>query len=93
MFNGLKLVYVGDGRNNMANSLMIGSTKLGIHFTILAPKELWPEQSLIQQCEEYAKNSGSKIEISDNLMLLMKRMQYIRMSGVPWVRKTWQRNV
>ncbi|MBB2181629.1 ornithine carbamoyltransferase [Lachnospiraceae bacterium MD1] len=65
--NGLKLVYVGDGRNNMANSLMIGSTKLGIHFTILAPKELWPEQSLIQQCEEYAKNSGSKIEISDNL--------------------------
>lgn len=65
--NGLKLVYVGDGRNNMANSLMIGSTKLGIHFTILAPKELWPEQSLIQQCEEYARNSGSKIEISDNL--------------------------
>jgi ornithine carbamoyltransferase len=64
---GLKLVYVGDGRNNMANSLMIGSAKMGIHFTILAPKSLWPEQDLIKLCEEYAKTSGSKIEISDAL--------------------------
>ena len=64
---GLKLVYVGDGRNNMANSLMIGSSKMGIHFTILAPKSLWPEQSLVDLCEEYAKASGSKIEISDQL--------------------------
>jgi ornithine carbamoyltransferase len=61
-----KLVYVGDGRNNMANSLMIGATKLGIHFTILAPKALWPEQSLVKTCEEYAAISGSKIEISDS---------------------------
>ena len=39
---GLKLVYMGDGRNNMANSLMIGSAKVGIDFVIIAPKELWP---------------------------------------------------
>ncbi|MDF2537884.1 MAG: ornithine carbamoyltransferase [Herbinix sp.] len=64
---GLKLVYVGDGRNNMANSLMIGSTKMGIHFTILAPKSLWPGQELIKTCEDYAKESGSIIEISDCL--------------------------
>jgi len=64
---GLKLVYVGDGRNNMANSLMIGSTKMGIHITILAPKSLWPEQTLIKLCEEYGAVSGSKIEISDSL--------------------------
>ncbi len=64
---GLKLVYVGDGRNNMANSLMIGSTKMGIHFTILAPKVLWPEQSLVNLCGEYAKESGSVITISDNI--------------------------
>lgn len=63
---GLKLVYVGDGRNNMANSLMIGSTKLGIHFTILAPKSLWPEQQLVSVCEEYAKASGSIITITDD---------------------------
>ena len=64
---GLKLVYVGDGRNNMANSLMIGSSKVGIHFTILAPKALWPEQDLINLCQEYASKSGSQIEISDSL--------------------------
>lgn len=64
---GLKLVFVGDGRNNMANSLMIGATKLGIHFTILAPKSLWPEEELIDLCKEYAKESGSIIEISENL--------------------------
>ncbi len=64
---GLKLVYVGDGRNNMANSLMIGASKMGIHFTILAPKSLWPEQSLIKLCEEYASASGCLIEISDSL--------------------------
>jgi len=64
---GLKLVYVGDGRNNMANSLMIGSSKLGINFTILAPKSLWPEQELINTCEKYASESGSVINIYDSL--------------------------
>lgn len=64
---GLKLVFVGDGRNNMANSLMIGSSKMGIDFTILAPKSLWPEIELVDTCKEYAKNSGSKIEISESL--------------------------
>ena len=64
---GLKLVFVGDGRNNMANSLMIGSAKVGVHFTILAPKSLWPQQDLVDLCREYAKESGSVIEISDDL--------------------------
>ncbi len=64
---GLKLVYVGDGRNNMANSLMIGSSKMGIDFTILSPKALWPQGALITMCKEYAKASGSKIVISDSL--------------------------
>ncbi len=64
---GLKLVYVGDGRNNMANSLMIGSSKMGIDFTILAPTSLWPDKALINQCDEYAKASGSTIKISASL--------------------------
>ncbi len=64
---GLKLVYVGDGRNNMANSLMIGSSKLGIDFTILAPKQLWPDEVLVAECEKYARIFGSKIMISDQL--------------------------
>lgn len=64
---GLQLVYVGDGRNNMANSLMIGSAKMGVHFTILAPSSLWPDQNLVALCKEYAKESGSNIAISDEL--------------------------
>lgn len=64
---GLKLVFVGDGRNNMANSLMIGSAKVGVHITILAPKSLWPQQELVELCREYAKESGSIVEISDDL--------------------------
>lgn len=64
---GLKLVFVGDGRNNMANSLMIGSAKLGLHFTILAPKTLWPEQELITTCQSYANESEGTITITDDL--------------------------
>ncbi len=64
---GLNFVYVGDGRNNMANSLMIGSAKMGLNFTILAPKSLWPEDSLVNLCKEYAKDSGAAIIISDEL--------------------------
>lgn len=64
---GLNLVFVGDGRNNMSNSLMIGSAKMGINFTILAPKELWPEQDLVEICNGYAKEAGSTIVISDDV--------------------------
>lgn len=64
---GKKLVFVGDGRNNMANSLMIGCAKVGVHITILAPKSLWPKESLVETCQAYAKVSGSVITISEDL--------------------------
>lgn len=64
---GLKLVFVGDGRNNMANSLMIGSAKLGLNFTILAPEPLWPDNHLVELCKGYAKESGSEIVITKDL--------------------------
>lgn len=64
---GLHLVFAGDGRNNMANSLMIGAAKVGINFTILAPKELWAEDELVTLCKEYAKEQGSKIAVTDKI--------------------------
>lgn len=64
---GLKLVFVGDGRNNMANSLMIGSAKMGLDFVILAPESLSPAENLVQLCSGYAKESGGKITITDNV--------------------------
>ncbi|WP_343208724.1 ornithine carbamoyltransferase [Anaerolentibacter hominis] len=61
---GLHLAFVGDGRNNMANSLMIGSAKMGLKFTIVAPESLWPEQELVDTCKAYAAESGGVIEIT-----------------------------
>ena len=63
---GLNFVYLGDGRNNMANSLMIGSAKVGVNFTICAPKELWPTDELVELCKGYAAESGSSITITDS---------------------------
>lgn len=62
--NKIKLVFVGDARNNMGNSLMIGAAKLGMHFVALAPKELWPEEALVNEMRELAKTTGAKIELS-----------------------------
>ncbi len=64
---GLKFVYMGDGRNNMANSLMIGCSKMGLDFVIIAPKVLWPSEELVKTCSVYAKESGSTIEVTENL--------------------------
>ena len=64
---GLNFVYVGDGRNNMANSLMIGMTKLGVNMTVLAPKSLFPSEDLINLCESYAKESDTKLLITDDI--------------------------
>ena len=64
---GLNIVYVGDGRNNMANSLMIGMTKLGVNMTVLAPKSLHPNKDLVKICEGYANSSGAKLIISENV--------------------------
>ncbi|RGY99648.1 ornithine carbamoyltransferase [Clostridium sp. AM58-1XD] len=64
---GLNFVYAGDGRNNMANSLMIGCSKVGVNFTILAPKSLWPKEELVNLCRGYAKAAGSTVAISDDI--------------------------
>jgi len=64
--SGLKLVFVGDGRNNMANSLMLGSAQMGLDFRILAPKELHPEQKLIDEAQRIAIENSAIITITDN---------------------------
>ncbi|MCD7967903.1 MAG: ornithine carbamoyltransferase [Clostridiaceae bacterium] len=64
---GLNFVYAGDGRNNMANSLMIGMSKMGVNFTILAPKRLWPKDELVTLCRGYAGESGSSVTLTENV--------------------------
>ncbi len=60
---GIKFVYCGDGRNNMSNALMIGASKMGMHFVIASPESLFPDEKLVAQCKEYAKESGATITI------------------------------
>lgn len=66
---GIKFTYVGDSRNNMGNSLMIGSAKMGLHFTGVAPKKLWPDQELIDTCLEIAKETGATISFTEDKMM------------------------
>ncbi|WP_253198598.1 ornithine carbamoyltransferase [Clostridium estertheticum] len=63
----ISFVYAGDGRNNMANALMIGAAKMGVDFRIVSPKSLFPETALVQKCNEIAKETGAKITITDNV--------------------------
>ncbi|NLA71586.1 MAG: ornithine carbamoyltransferase [Clostridiaceae bacterium] len=63
----IKFVYAGDARNNMGNSLMIGCVKLGMHFVALAPRELWPDEDLVHEMKQVARETGGSIECSDQL--------------------------
>jgi ornithine carbamoyltransferase len=60
--NKVKMVYCGDARNNMGNALMIGSAKMGLHFVALAPKELWPNETLTAEMKAVAARTGGRIE-------------------------------
>ena len=63
--NKVKFAYVGDARNNMGNSLMIGCAKMGLHFVGIAPKELHPEPALVEKLRELCKETGGEITLSD----------------------------
>ncbi len=63
---GLKLAYMGDARYNMGNSLMIVCAKLGLHFVACAPKKYFPNAALVKQCEEWAKESGGSITLTED---------------------------
>ncbi len=64
---GIKFAYVGDGRNNMANSLMIGGAKMGMDLRIVSPKELFPEDEIVNAAKEFAKETGATITITDSV--------------------------
>ena len=63
---GVKLVYMGDARYNMGNSLMVGAAKMGMHFVACAPKKYFPAQELIDTCSEIAKDTGAVLEFIED---------------------------
>ncbi|KRQ87686.1 Ornithine carbamoyltransferase [Caloramator mitchellensis] len=65
--NKVKVVFVGDTRNNMSYAWMYGCAKMGMHFVAYGPKELWPDSKILAEVNEVAKQTGAVIEVSDNI--------------------------
>jgi ornithine carbamoyltransferase len=64
---GLTLAYTGDGRNNVANSLLITGAILGVNVHIVSPESLFPDEELVDLAKEYAEKSGSRVLITDDV--------------------------
>ncbi len=70
--SGKKLVYMGDARYNMGNSLMVGCAKMGMHFVACAPKEYFPNAELVNECEKIAAETGAVLEFIEDPMTATK---------------------
>ncbi len=74
---GINFVYFGDARYNMGNSLMVGCAKMGLNYTVCAPKKYWPDPALVDQCRQLAKESGGTIRFEENPMEAAKGAQVL----------------
>ena len=74
---GKKLVYMGDARYNMGNSLMVGCAKMGMHFVACTNKKYFPNSELIAQCEEVACATGAKLEFVEDVEKATKNADVI----------------
>jgi ornithine carbamoyltransferase len=70
-FNGplseISFCYLGDARNNMGNSLLVGASKMGMDFRVAAPKSLFPSEELVATCREIASQTGARITLTENV--------------------------
>ena len=74
---GINLVYMGDARYNMGNSLMVGSAIMGLNFTACAPKKYFPDKELIKKCEELSSKSGATLNFIEDPMEATKNADVI----------------
>ncbi len=74
---GKKLVYMGDARYNMGNSLMVGCAKMGMHFVACAPEKYFPSNELIETCQQIAKHTGAILEFITEPMIATKNADVI----------------
>ena len=73
----ISFCYLGDARNNMGNSLLVGAAKMGMDFRAAAPKSVQPSEELVAQCREIAKETGAKITITDNVDEAVKGVDFL----------------
>ena len=74
---GVKLVYMGDARYNMGNSLMVGCAKMGMHFVACAPKKYLPDPALVETCQQIAAETGATLTFSEDPMEAVRGAQVI----------------
>lgn len=75
--NKISYCYLGDARNNMGNSLMVGGAKMGMDVRLCAPKENWPEEALVEKCKEIAKETGAKITLTEKVEEGVKGVDFL----------------
>ncbi len=75
--NKIKFCYMGDARNNMGNSLMVGAAKMGMDFRAAAPVKCQPEEQLIKRCREIAKETGAKITTTVDVSEAVKNVDFL----------------
>lgn len=75
--NKISFCYLGDARNNMGNSLMVGASKMGMDFRAAAPKSVQPDDALVAKCMEIAKQTGAKITITENVEEAVKGVDFL----------------
>jgi len=75
--NKISFCYLGDARNNMGNSLMVGASKMGMDFRAAAPKSVQPDEALVAKCKEIAKQTGAKITITENVEEAVKGVDFL----------------
>lgn len=73
----VSFAYLGDARNNMGNSLMVGAAKMGMDFRAVAPNELLPSAELVETCREIAKETGAKITLTTNVDEGVKNVDFL----------------
>ncbi|OGU68269.1 MAG: ornithine carbamoyltransferase [Ignavibacteria bacterium RBG_16_36_9] len=75
--NKISYCYLGDARNNIGNSLMVGGAKMGMDVRLCAPKENWPEEALVKKCKEIAKETGAKITLTEKVEEGVKGIDFL----------------
>jgi len=75
--NKIAFCYLGDAKNNMGNSLMVGAAKMGMDFRAAAPKACWPTEELVAKCREIAKTTGAKITLTENVNEGVKDVDFL----------------
>ena len=73
----LSYAYLGDARNNMGNSLMVGGCKLGMDVRLCAPQTLWPKESLVETCRAIAAETGARLTLTEDVAQAVEQVDYL----------------